>query len=80
MIHLTNDAVQKHGDEYGMFEAGNKLTYNDLQRYMDSAGYKVDFYSVVYPEMRVNSNYYVENSNGMHYRDEFVLGSGKTSQ
>jgi hypothetical protein len=27
MIHLTNDAVQKNGDTYGRFEAGNKITY-----------------------------------------------------
>jgi tubulin polyglutamylase TTLL1 len=53
MIHLTNDAVQKHGDEYGVFEPGNKLTYNDLQRYLDSMGSKVDFFKTVYPEMRV---------------------------
>ena len=25
MIHLTNDAVQKKGDDYGKFESGNKV-------------------------------------------------------
>ena len=25
MIHLTNDAVQKKGEEYGKFENGNKV-------------------------------------------------------
>ena len=49
MIHLTNDAVQKHGDEYGLYYPGNKLTYNDLQRYLDSSGHKVDFFTAVYP-------------------------------
>lgn len=52
MIHLTNDAVQKNGEDYGAYEPGNKITYNDLQRYLDGSGYKVDFYSKVYPEMR----------------------------
>ena len=26
-IHLTNDAVQKKGQEYGKFENGNKLNF-----------------------------------------------------
>ena len=25
MIHLTNDAVQKKGDDYGKYENGNKV-------------------------------------------------------
>lgn len=29
-IHLTNDAIQKHGEEYGKYEAGNKLSYEDM--------------------------------------------------
>ncbi len=29
-IHLTNDAIQKHGEEYGRFETGNKLSYNEM--------------------------------------------------
>lgn len=35
-IHLTNDAIQKKGEEFGKFEIGNKLSYNEFQRYMDS--------------------------------------------
>ena len=35
MIHLTNDAVQKKGEDYGKFEAGNKLSYADFQAYLD---------------------------------------------
>jgi tubulin polyglutamylase TTLL1/tubulin monoglycylase TTLL3/8 len=34
-IHLTNDAVQKYSEDYGKYESGNKLSYSDLQRYMD---------------------------------------------
>lgn len=32
-IHLTNDAVQKECEDYGCFEAGNKVSFNDLQKY-----------------------------------------------
>ena len=35
MIHLTNDAVQKHDDDYGKFESSNKLSYQDFQKYID---------------------------------------------
>jgi tubulin polyglutamylase TTLL1 len=35
-IHLTNDAIQKHCPNYGEYEAGNKLTYSELQRYLDT--------------------------------------------
>jgi hypothetical protein len=34
-IHLTNDAVQKHSDDYGKFENANKLSYADFQRYIN---------------------------------------------
>ena len=30
MIHLTNEAVQKKGDEFGKFEAGNKVYFQYL--------------------------------------------------
>lgn len=35
-IHLTNDAIQKYSYSYGKYEPGNKLTYSELQRYLDS--------------------------------------------
>lgn len=35
-IHLTNDAIQKKGESYGKYESGNKMTYSDLQKYLDS--------------------------------------------
>lgn len=34
-IHLTNDAVQKHSEDYGKYENGNKMSYSDFQRYLD---------------------------------------------
>lgn len=36
IIHLTNDAIQKYCDGYGKYEEGNKVSYNEFQRYMDS--------------------------------------------
>jgi hypothetical protein len=34
MIHLTNDAVQKHSEQYGKYESGNKLSFNDFNKYV----------------------------------------------
>lgn len=34
-IHLTNDAIQKHAENYGKYEEGNKISYTELQRYID---------------------------------------------
>jgi tubulin---tyrosine ligase len=30
LVHLTNDAVQKHAPDYGRFEAGNKLSFHEF--------------------------------------------------
>jgi len=35
LVHLTNDAVQKRAEEYGKFEPGNKLSYNEFQQFID---------------------------------------------
>jgi hypothetical protein len=34
-VHLTNDAVQKLLPDYGRFEKGNKLSYEELQTYLE---------------------------------------------
>lgn len=34
-VHLTNDAVQKLLPDYGRFEKGNKLSYEDFQAYLE---------------------------------------------
>ena len=57
-VHLTNDAVQKHCDSYGKFEPGNKLSYDDLEKYIakqsrkDGVGRIVSFQSEILPRMR----------------------------
>jgi len=35
MVHLTNDAVQQKGEEYGKYEAANKLSFADFQKYLE---------------------------------------------
>lgn len=54
MIHLTNDAVQKKGEDYGKYENGNKISFGDFQKYLDNLGgneKKLNFYKTVYPKM-----------------------------
>ena len=35
LVHLTNDAIQKHNKDYGKYEIGNKMSYPDFQTYLD---------------------------------------------
>ena len=51
-IHLTNDAIQKYSEDYGKFENGNKLSYFDFQRYLDSKNIKKNFYEEILPEIK----------------------------
>jgi hypothetical protein len=51
-VHLTNDAVQKRLDDYGKFESGNKLSYIEFQKYLDSMKLDCDFIKTVIPKMR----------------------------
>jgi tubulin polyglutamylase TTLL1/tubulin monoglycylase TTLL3/8 len=34
-VHLTNDAVQKLLPEYGKYEKGNKLSYEEFEKYLE---------------------------------------------
>lgn len=52
LIHLTNDAIQKHAEDYGKFENGNKLSYSDFQRYLDVHNIKTNFIEEILPEMK----------------------------
>jgi len=54
IVHLTNEAVQIKYDEFGKFEPGNKLTYADLQKYIE-ANYpdiQVNFYTDLLPQIK----------------------------
>lgn len=53
-IHLTNDAVQKHSEDYGKYEDNNKMSYKDLQRYFDFQfpEKNVNFFASILPKIR----------------------------
>ena len=51
-VHLTNDAVQKKLDDYGKFESGNKLSYPEFQKYLDSMKIDCDLVKTVIPKMK----------------------------
>ena len=54
-VHLTNDAVQKNLPEYGKYEKGNKISYEELSLYIDKYYRKSNkgFLSHIYPKMKV---------------------------
>ena len=44
-VHLTNNAIQKHGANYGQFEEGNILSFKEGQEFLKKQdGIDVDFY------------------------------------
>lgn len=53
-IHLTNDAVQKRSEEYGKYENGNKMSYNEFQKYLDlnTTFQSSDFTDSVLPKIK----------------------------
>jgi hypothetical protein len=61
-VHLTNDSVQKKCEDYGKYESGNKLSFSDFQRYLDTTynggdnGTKLKFWQQAYPEMKKLAN------------------------
>ena len=48
MIHLTNDAVQKKSDDYGKYEKGNKISYEDFSKYLEETC-GINFQEIIYP-------------------------------
>lgn len=52
--HLTNDAIQKHGEDYGKYEDGNKMSYREFQRYLDNHYHqkKINFYQEILPKIK----------------------------
>jgi hypothetical protein len=53
-IHLTNDAIQKRGEDYGKFENGNKLTYSEFQRYIETyhSESNINFFTDILPNIK----------------------------
>ena len=56
-VHLTNDAVQKKGEDYGKFEMSNKISYQDFQKYLDTEniqteGKRLNFEKHLHPQMK----------------------------
>jgi len=47
MIHLTNDAVQKNSDDYGKYEKGNKISFEEFSKWL-----VIDFNSIIYPKIK----------------------------
>lgn len=53
-IHLTNDAVQKNLPDYGKYEKGNKISYDELNDYLIKKypKSKVSFKADILPRMK----------------------------
>lgn len=50
-VHLTNDAIQKKSADYGKFETGNKISYEDFAEILKTLK-GVDFYKEILPQIK----------------------------
>lgn len=51
-VHLTNDAIQKHDEEYGKYEFHNKLSYTDMNKYVENMFIGKSFFKDVEPQIK----------------------------
>ena len=53
-VHLTNDAIQKQMADYGKYEKGNKISYEELHHYISRLyGFKnYNFKDIILPKMK----------------------------
>ena len=51
-VHLTNNAIQKHGENYGTHENGNQLSFKDLEKYVEANGLDLKFKENILPAMK----------------------------
>jgi tubulin--tyrosine ligase len=61
MVHLTNDAVQKYDNSYGKYEEGNKVSYVEMEKYLNSNG-KMGGWRKIYESMKDIATRIVEAS------------------
>lgn len=50
-VHLTNDAVQKQSQDYGKYEAGNKISYSDFDKILLKER-QTSFYNKIIPQIK----------------------------
>ena len=50
-VHLTNDAVQKYSQDYGKFENGNKVSYEEFHNAL-LKDRDIDFYATILPRIK----------------------------
>jgi inosine/xanthosine triphosphate pyrophosphatase family protein len=51
-VHLCNDAVQKKSTNYGKFESGNKVSYQEFQKYLEQGNFTTNFMKKIHPRMK----------------------------
>jgi len=51
-VHLTNNAIQRYGENYGNHENGNQLSFQDLEKYVEANNINMDFRGKVLPRMK----------------------------
>ena len=51
-VHLTNDAIQTHSEDYGKYETCNKISFLDFEKYLESNYLHGSFYEKIFPKIK----------------------------
>lgn len=68
-IHLTNNCLQKFGENYGVHEKGNTLSFDAFQEYLDATfpQYSINFFTQLLPRIKdLMIDSYLSGKKSMH--------------
>ncbi|KRX01751.1 hypothetical protein PPERSA_01621 [Pseudocohnilembus persalinus] len=52
VMHLTNNAIQKHAKSYGKYEEGNQMNYDQFEDYLEKKQIDLKFRKKILPKMK----------------------------
>lgn len=73
MIHLTNDAVQKKGEDFGKHEDSNKLNFEYFKQYLRKIGQSPLKFDESYEQMKLIAYYLIASVSTKIKRRQFTF-------
>lgn len=73
MIHLTNDAVQKHNESYGKYEDFNKMSFPNFKKYIKKMGFESARFDESYSQMKLIAYYLIASTSPKIKRKQYTF-------
>ena len=73
MVHLTNDAIQKKGAQYGKHEDSNKMSYEGFGQYLRKVGVSPLKFEEAQQEMKLIAYYLLASASAKIKRKQFTF-------